>query len=153
MRRYWRRWLDAGQLMGSLYGAVVVSPSPAVWDNPAMSALRPARNLARLVLAWFVLALGVAVASPLVKPQSWQMVCSAAGAVKLVNIDDTGLARTGGHQMECPLCWLVAAPPPDFSLVLAPPAPVRDAPVSMLAVRDAARVGPALPARGPPRIS
>ena len=102
-----------------------------------MSALRPARNLARLVLAWFVLALGVAVASPLVKPQSWQMVCSAAGVVK----------------MECPLCWLVAAPPPDFSLVLAPPAPVRDAPVSMLAVRDAARVGPALPARGPPRIS
>lgn len=118
-----------------------------------MFALRPARSLARLVLAWFVLVLGVAVASPLVKPQSWQMVCSAAGTVKLVNIDDPGLARTGGHQMECPLCWLVAAPPPDFSLVLAPLAPVRDVPLSVLAVRDVTRVGPALPARGPPHIS
>lgn len=49
-----------------------------------MSALRPTRSLACLVLAWFVLALGVAVASPLVKPQSWQMVCSAAGTVKLL---------------------------------------------------------------------
>lgn len=118
-----------------------------------MSQLRRARSLARLLLAWFVLALGVAVASPLVKPQSWQMVCSAAGTVKLLNIDDAGLARTSGRQVECPLCWLVAAPPPDFSLVLVPLPPVRHVLMWVLLVRDTARVGPPLPARGPPHFS
>lgn len=118
-----------------------------------MSALRPARNLARLVLAWFVLALGVAVASPLVKPQSWQMVCSAAGTAWLLSIDDAGLAGTSAQQMECPLCWLVAAPPPEFSRGLAPPLLARALVFSVLPVRDTTRTGPALPARGPPRIS
>lgn len=78
--------------MGSWCGTSFARAAQALADNPAMSALRPARSLARLVLAWFVLALGIAVASPLVKPQSWQMVCSAAGTVKLLNIDDAGLS-------------------------------------------------------------
>jgi hypothetical protein len=138
--------------MGSRHGNIVARPNHAFRDNPAMSALRPARSLARLVLAWFVLALGLAVASPLVKPQSWQMVCSAAGTVKLLSIDNAGLARTSAHQMECPLCWLVAAPPPDFSLVLMPPALVSEVSLSVVPERDTARAGPPLPARGPPRI-
>lgn len=50
----------------------------------AMQSLRRARLLARLVLAWFLLSLGVAVASPIVLPQSMQLVCSASGSVKLV---------------------------------------------------------------------
>lgn len=44
-----------------------------------MHRLRQARFLARLVLAWFALPLGVALASPLVQPQSLEMVCSGGG--------------------------------------------------------------------------
>ena len=39
----------------------------------AMQALRNASFLARLVLAWFALAIGVAVASPIVKPKSMEL--------------------------------------------------------------------------------
>ena len=46
--------------------------------------LRHGRFLARLVLAWFALAIGVAVASPLVKPQAIELVCSGNGAIKLL---------------------------------------------------------------------
>jgi hypothetical protein len=110
-----------------------------VRDNPAMSAFRPTRNLARMVLVWFMLALGVAVASPLVKPQSWQVVCSAAGTVKLLNISDDGVVHTAGHQLECPLCWLTAVASPACPSVLRSPL--------------AARTAPPLPARGPPAFS
>ena len=39
--------------------------------------------LGRAVLAWFLLSLGVAVASPLVNPQALELVCSGAGVMKL----------------------------------------------------------------------
>ena len=45
-----------------------------------MPALRRAHRLASFVLIWFVLSLGVAVASPVVHPQAMELVCSAAGA-------------------------------------------------------------------------
>jgi len=49
-----------------------------------MHCLRSARTVARLVLAWFVLSLGVAVASPMVNPKAMQLICSASGSVKLL---------------------------------------------------------------------
>jgi hypothetical protein len=118
-----------------------------------MSAFRPTRTLARIVLACFMLALGVAVASPLVKPQSWQVVCSAAGTVKLLNLGDDGTIHTAGHQLECPLCWLTAAPPPDVHIALLPQSvALTDCP-SILRGPVAARSAPPLPARGPPVFS
>jgi hypothetical protein len=118
-----------------------------------MSAFRPTRTLARIVLACFMLALGVAVASPLVKPQSWQVVCSAAGTVKLLNFGDDGTVHTAGHQLECPLCWLTAAPPPDVHIALLPQSvALTDCP-SILRGPVAARSAPPLPARGPPVFS
>ncbi len=117
-----------------------------------MHALRPPRHLARLVLAWFVLALGVAVASPLVKPQSWRMVCSASGVVKLLSVDDNGAAATGAHQIECPLCWLAGAPPPAQTRALAAQ-PLPHAPLPLTGVLHvASRALPPLPARGPPAL-
>ncbi|MBL0252724.1 MAG: hypothetical protein IPQ12_09165 [Polaromonas sp.] len=63
-----------------------------------MQTLRSAHHLARLVLVWFALSLGVAIASPVVNPQDLQMVCTGSGAMKLVvtNADgdqDTALAQ------------------------------------------------------------
>lgn len=125
-----------------------------------MQTLRRTRFLARLVLAWFVLALGVAAASPLVNPKAMELICSAAGTVKLVQLGEgsggesssPGLA---GHLLDCPLCLVGShgAPPPTTQLSAEPvPALVyaMRAPVSAhLASRSAA----ALPARGPPAFS
>ena len=75
-----------------------------------MQALRHARFLARLVLAWFALSLGVAIASPLVNPQSMELVCATGGAMKLIVKNDDGTAAERSHTLDCPLCASVAAP-------------------------------------------
>lgn len=76
-----------------------------------LSRLRHARHLARFVLAWFVLSLGVAVASPVVAPKSMQLVCSGP-AMKMVVADDQGNWVEIGHNgMDCPLCAVLSAPP------------------------------------------
>jgi len=49
-----------------------------------LQSLRQARTLIRWMLACFVLAMGVAVAAPVVNPQALSLVCSAGGSVKLV---------------------------------------------------------------------
>ena len=80
-----------------------------------MQTLRNAHLLARLVLVWFVLFVGVSVASPLVNPDGVQLVCSTAGSVKLVSSDagaQSGLDDSErGHSMHCPLCLPLAMPP------------------------------------------
>lgn len=69
-----------------------------------MQTLRHAHLLARLVLVWFVCALGVAVASPMVPPQAMELVCSSGGAVKLLVKTDNGVQEMGAHSLDCPLC-------------------------------------------------
>ncbi len=113
--------------------------------------LRHARLLARLVLVWFVLAVGVAVASPLVKPQSLALVCSGAGALKILVVGDAADASlAGAGLLDCPLCLQGGAPPPAAPVgacglsvaaasLSAPPWPV-----------VAARAAGPLPGRGPP---
>jgi hypothetical protein len=86
-----------------------------------MQTLRNAHLIARFVLVWFALSIGVAIASPLVKPQSVQLVCSASGAIKI--IADGGDDETGAlsNMLDCPLCAAVSAPPPQATVeVLAP---------------------------------
>lgn len=77
-----------------------------------MQTLRNAHRLARFVLVWFVLSMGVAIASPLVKPQSMQLVCSASGSIKIIadGGDDGTPSRL--NLLDCPLCAVVGAPPP-----------------------------------------
>ena len=70
-----------------------------------MQVLRRSTFLARLVLAWFVLSLGVAVASPLVKPQDVQWVCSGSGMLKvLVSADDRRQWQRDQRHPGLPLC-------------------------------------------------
>ena len=87
-----------------------------VWlvvDNRGMRTLRHFTLLTRLVLAWFVLSLGVAVASPIVKPQDVLLVCTGSGAMKvLVKADDGSTSEVAGATLDCPLCASVSAPPP-----------------------------------------
>lgn len=64
------------------------------------------------VLAWFVASMGVAIASPLVHPQSIEVICSGAGTIKLLVQTDDGTVEMGAMGMDCPLCSTASAPPP-----------------------------------------
>lgn len=116
-----------------------------------MHRLRTAHLLARCVLLWFALSLGVAVASPLVNPQDTQLVCSGAGVMKLLVKDVDGkLVEGSGHKLDCPLCASLGAPPPTPARIIPPSQPLAYATQSIPAARMAALVGAPLPARGPP---
>jgi len=123
-----------------------------------MHALRhPTRllgQIGRWVLLWFVLSLGVAVASPLVHPQAMELVCAGAGSIKVVVHTDDGAREMGASHMDCPLCALTGAPPPvvavaSFDLPLPLGRVVQPIPAARLAAATAAP----LPARGPPAFS
>lgn len=113
-----------------------------------MQALRNARSLARFVLVWFALAIGVAVASPVIKPQAIELICSG-GVIKLLAASDEEGEAAFGHTLDCPLCASLAAPPAarrDFTQAL----PQGGVPRVMPATRVAALTAAPPPARGPP---
>ena len=115
-----------------------------------MQALRNASFLARLVLAWFALSIGVAVASPLVKTQSFELICSGGAGMKLLVHGDQDGALAAGHTLDCPLCASLASLPAKAQVVAhakRPPSPVFQ---SSPAPRIAALAAPPPPARGPP---
>ena len=107
--------------------------------------------LHRWVLAWFMLSLGVAVAAPLVHPQSLEVVCSSAGMTKVVVHTDEGTQELGQMTLECALCAPSGAPPSKITVHLAEPLPLAHAARSIPAARLAAVTRAPLPARGPPR--
>lgn len=115
-----------------------------------MHALRRARFLARLVLAWFALSLGVAIASPLVKPGGFELVCSGSGAIKLLVKGGSDGGQPAGHTLDCPLCASTAAPPPALRTELAFVPALGHAVQPIFAARIAALTAAPLPARGPP---
>lgn len=103
---------------------------------------------------WIVLGLlfcmGMAMASPLVKPKSLGLVCTGANAVALVEIDAQGepptlLAMT----LDCADCLPAVLPPPDMVLrIFEKPVPARGAVAKPLPPPDAHGLSP--PSRGPP---
>lgn len=120
---------------------------------PSLQTIRRLRWLARLVLAWFVLSMGVAVASPWVSPQSVELICSGSGAIKVLIKTDDGAKEMPSHTLDCPLCAHVGAPPPvshaDAPVVHPLAHSLRPVPAAHIAARTAAP----LPPRGPPRFS
>ncbi len=118
----------------------------------AMQTLRHSLQLARFVLVWFALSVGVAIASPMVNPKGVDMVCSGAGAMKLVvQGDDDGEASS--LTMDCPLCAGIGAPPTEFNTTLTQPSPLSFALLPIEAARIASATAPPLPSRGPPSTS
>ena len=111
---------------------------------------RHARALARCVLCWFVLSIGVAIAAPIAQPASLNMVCSTAGSMKLVSSNDEGTPAAGSHSLRCVMCLALDAPPA---------IPVNTVPTSVLpafvktdlvSVHVTVRTAAPLAARGPP---
>lgn len=115
-----------------------------------MSSLRRAHFLARLVLVWFVVSIGVAIAAPVVNPQAAQLICTGSGVMKVLITTDDGVQEVASQSMDCPLCTSIGAPPPVVRLVAKPLLPLscvgRSIPAAVIAKLNAAP----LPARGPP---
>lgn len=113
-------------------------------------ALRRARHFTRWVLLSFVLALGVAIASPVVAPQggAFSLVCSAAGEILLVDDAD---GQPVAQSMECAVCLLgISLPTQGTSTteltVFAPPIIPSRTVDFLFRVHD----GKPHPSRGPP---
>ena len=116
-----------------------------------MQTLRQSRQLTRFVLVWFALALGVAMASPLVSPKSLDLVCSSGGVMKLVASDD-GDEAPSSSAMDCPLCMSLAFPPAPANAQAVKPSPLSHALHPIAAAHIASATAPPLPSRGPPAL-
>ena len=118
-----------------------------------LQSLRNAHRLTRFVLVWFVVFVGVAVASPLVKPQAVHLVCSAIGVVKLVQTDAAG-DEVGGAALhtalDCPACLPLIAPPAAVMLAPLPTGHLSHVLKPLPAARLASLLGQPWQARAPP---
>ena len=118
-----------------------------------LQTLRQARWLARLVLVWFALFIGAAIASPMVKPVSGQMVCSAMGGMKMVMDGEDGQAAQPSASMDCPLCAPAITPPPPQARAFEVPSALAHALQPLAAAHIAGLTGAPLPPRGPPALN
>lgn len=120
-----------------------------------MTILHTLRNtpwLARLALLWFALTLGVAVASPVVNPQSEVLICSAANGMVKVVLNADGSLSTASTTMDCPLCMVGDAPVPVVQHTVQAPYPLAYVLQSISAAIIAARTAAPPPSRGPPTL-
>jgi hypothetical protein len=135
-------------------GMQLKMPSVIIAAMSFLQSLRNARHLTRFMLVWFALFIGVAAASPLVKPQAAQMICSTMGGVQMVLTDDGGdtpLASVDG--MDCPLCTHVSVPPPTAKVDFVPVSTLAHAMRPLAVAHIAWLTGTPLPPRGPPALS
>ena len=122
-------------------------------NPPAMQTLRHAQLLARFVLVWFALSIGVAIASPIVKPQAMELICSASGVMKLLIKSDEGGEVVSLHTLDCSLCATGYAPAPIVQWNVEPAQPLAHARPSIPAVKPPSRTDAPPPGRGPPAFS
>ena len=118
----------------------------------SMQTLRNARWITRLVLVWFAFFISAAVASPIIKPASGHMVCSAMG-MKMVMDNEDGQAAQPSASMDCPLCAPVITPPSPQAQAFEPPSALAHAVQRVPAAHIAGLTGAALPPRGPPALN
>ncbi len=117
-----------------------------------MDALRHAHHLARLVLVWFALSIGVAVASPLVNPQAMELICTGSGAMKVLVKTADGVQEASSPSLDCPLCASLGVPPPVARSVAEPDQALGYVLQPTPAARIASLTAAPLPARGPPAL-
>ncbi|MFZ6656806.1 DUF2946 family protein [Undibacterium sp. TJN19] len=117
------------------------------------------RHLARAVLMMYVLTLGVAMASSLVKSDGMGLICTSTG-YKFINQngdisdkDGKGINQGKSHLLDCSLCVATGLPASMPQLdAITPPHELSYATRSIPAARLASLVAAPMPARGPPGI-
>jgi hypothetical protein len=107
---------------------------------------------ARLVLVWFALFIGVAIASPILSPTETQMVCSSAGGMKMVASGEEGVDAKLTPNMDCPLCAPVHVPLDSCNPNFDHASPLAHSLHPVAAALIAANAAPPLPSRGPPVV-
>ncbi len=118
-----------------------------------LQSLRNAHRLTRFVLVWFALFVGAAVASPLIKPEAVQLVCSAVGGVKLVQVEAAGVDVDGTvthTALDCPACLPLIAAPVTDRLAPLPTGSLSHVLQPLPAARLASLLGQPWQARAPP---
>jgi hypothetical protein len=118
-----------------------------------MNFLHTLRNspwLAKLALLWFALTLGVAVASPLVSPQNQVQICSAAGGMVKIVLNDDGTSSNSPAALDCPLCVVGHVAPPVAIGVSHAVSSLGRVLQSIPAASIAAHTAAPPPSRGPP---
>ena len=113
---------------------------------------RNARQIARFVLVWFALSIAAAIASPLVRPQATEVVCSSAGVMKLIVTAQGDSVEAGWHTLDCPMCAMLGAPPAPGTARVQAPLPLSYAMQPSVAAHIAWITAAPMPARGPPRF-
>lgn len=116
-----------------------------------MQTLRTSLMLTRLVLTWFVLTFGMAVASPLIAPTTVVVICSHEGAQTILVDADGKAVTSASHTLHCPLCLPATAPPPEVSISVPAPSAVSVVQSCCINAYIPIPVGAPLPARGPPQ--
>jgi hypothetical protein len=102
-----------------------------------------------LVMACFFLSLGSALAAPLVKPRTMDLVCTGSGATVLVHADGDG-AGTSAMDADCLLCLVGAAQPAGAPAAVAASPCHASQPATPAAEQVIARAASPPPARAPP---
>lgn len=104
----------------------------------------------RWIMLVLLFCMGLAMASPLVKPRSMALVCTGANAVVLVVVDAEGdPAKLIAMTLDCADCLPAVLPPPDSSVrTIEKPVQGRIAVAKPLPAPDAHCLSP--PSRGPP---
>lgn len=120
-----------------------------------MQTLRQSRALARFVLVWLLLALGSAMASPLLKPHQLATVCTAAGMVEIALDADPGeggssMPSSQGQTLDCPLCFPSGIATWSIEAAWPPLKPVASWTMVRLPEPIALRSATPWPPRGPP---
>ena len=109
-----------------------------------------ARLIARLVLVWFALTLGAAVASPLMAPKTTLLVCSGASVKMMVQGAGGDATEVGHATLDCPLCAVMNAPPPVANAAVQPRPALSHVLLPLKTARLAAHNGAPWQARAPP---
>ena len=136
---------------GSVFDENQVLPAPTI---RRMTLLHNVSLIARFMLVWFALSIGIAVASPLIKPQGMELICTGTtGVMKVLIQTDDGPQEASMHTLDCPLCAFMTAPPAVARLMAEPVQPLAYVMRSIPAARMACLTGHPPPARGPPVFS
>ena len=120
--------------------------------------MTPARNtlrrLARLVLVWYVLFVGVSVLAATLQPKTMEVVCSSMGIMKLV-VQGEGHDSALPASMDCPLCAHATPtlPPPTVAALAHVPDARSHIVQRLPEAVQIARTAPPLPSRGPPVLN
>jgi hypothetical protein len=117
-----------------------------------MQALRNSKFIASLVLVWFALYLGSALASTVIQPSNMQMVCTNDGGMKIVDMGGDGEELKVSVSMDCPLCASVTPPPPPLAVYFQQNSPLAYALQPIAVAHIASLTAPPLPSRGPPAL-